>query len=62
MALDGHERALLTARAGVARAGAIRSGYAPSRVDGNTPGSSGPFPVWDEVALPTSSWTAVTTT
>lgn len=62
MALDGQERALLTARVGVARVGASRCSYAPTRTDDNSPGGSGARPVWDEVALPAGSWTAVTTT
>lgn len=62
MALSGDQQALLTARFGVARFGAIRAGYAPVRTDDDTPGGSGPRPIWDRVSLPTGSWTAVVTT
>lgn len=62
MALDGQERALLTARVGAARVGASRACYAPTRTDNDTPGGSGTRPVWDEVALPAGSWSSQVTT
>lgn len=52
-------RAILTARAGLARADTARAGFCPTAVQGTTPGSAGGFYSWRSVALPTTTWTAV---
>jgi hypothetical protein len=59
MALTGNQRAYLTARAGVGRAGAIRAGFTPTATQGTAPGSAGGFYVWRPQTLPTTTWTAV---
>lgn len=59
MALTGTQRAILTARLGVARLGAIRLGFAPKATQGETPGSQGGFYSWRRVYPPTTAWTAV---
>jgi hypothetical protein len=59
MALTGTQRAYLTARAGYARAGAIRAGFIPRYVQGSAPGSQGGFYIWRRLYLPTTVWTAV---
>lgn len=59
MALSSTQRAILTARSGVARAGAIRSGFIPSATCGATAGSSGGFYVWQSVTMPTTVWTTI---
>jgi hypothetical protein len=59
MALQGNDRAILTARVAVARVGAFRVGFLPVDTTGTTPGSPGGFYVWTSVPLPTTTWTAV---
>jgi hypothetical protein len=59
MTLQSTDRAILTARSGVARAGAIRSGFIPTATNGVTAGSSGGFYAWQQVDLPTTTWTTV---
>jgi len=61
MALQSTELALLTARVGVGRVGAIRLGFAPKYTEGDTPGSIGPRYVWREQAddRATGTWTEV---
>ena len=46
MPLDPKARAPLTARSGVLRSGAGRSGFSPNFVVGETPGTAGPFYGW----------------
>ena len=53
MALTGNQRAILTARVGIARVGAFRVGFLP--VDATSDG----FYVWTTVLMPTTTWTAV---
>jgi hypothetical protein len=57
MALDSTDLAVLTARSGAGRSGAFRSGFAPKFVEGDTPGSDGPFYGWHEEAPPVTAWT-----
>ncbi|OFX02422.1 MAG: hypothetical protein A3E78_01965 [Alphaproteobacteria bacterium RIFCSPHIGHO2_12_FULL_63_12] len=59
MALSGNDRAILTARVGVARVAAFRVGFAPVDTQGLTPGSAGGFYIWSQVTMPTTTWTAV---
>ena len=47
-ALSSTRLAILTARSGAGRSGAMRSGFAPKETEGTTPGSRGPFYVWRE--------------
>jgi len=53
----GTDLAVLTARSGAARSGAFRSGFAPTFVEGDTPGSDGPFYGWREEKVPQTAWT-----
>ncbi len=62
MALDSTDLAYLTSRAGVARAGAVRSGFAPLETDDGplaAPGTPGEYYYWREEAEVTTAWTAV---
>lgn len=59
MALTSNQRAYLTARAGLARAGAIRAGFVPRAVQGATPGSQGGFYRWRRLYLPSTTWVAL---
>lgn len=59
MGLTSTERALLTARAGKARAGASRSAFTPKFTQGSTPGSAGGFYIWRRKKLPTTTWTPI---
>ncbi len=56
MGLSGSDRAVLTARSGAGRSGAIRSGYAPTKTQGLTPGSAGPFVIWRQVKRAVTAW------
>lgn len=58
-AITGTQRALLTARAGVARAGVVRANFCPTATVGATAGTSGGFYLWRTVTLPTTTWTTV---
>ena len=58
--ISSNQRAILTCRAGLARAGASRAGFMPSDVQGLTPGSQGGFYVWTRIYLPTTPlWTRI---
>lgn len=59
MALTGNQRAILTARVGVARVGAFRVGFLPVDTTGSAPGTPGGFYVWTSVPMPDTTWTAV---
>jgi hypothetical protein len=59
MALTSTQRAYLTCRSGLARSGAVRSGFAPRKTQGATPGSAGGFYIWRRVERPTTTWVKV---
>ena len=59
MAVLNEKRALLVARALSARVGATRVGFCPIDTAQATTGAVGPFYMWHEHALPTTSWTTV---
>lgn len=58
-AISSNDRAILTARAGSGRAGAMRAAFTPIDTQGATPGSQGGFYIWKTVAPPSTSWTSV---
>lgn len=63
MALQGNDRAITTARAGIARAGATRAGFTPqhTKLEANSPGKDGHY-VWTNANGMTSQNTSITWT
>lgn len=59
MTLTSQQRAILTARASAARAGAVRAGFTPTYTVGLTPGSVGPFVPARKQPFTAQTWTAV---
>ncbi len=59
MATLTEERALLVARANAARAGNARVGFCPVDTSQATTGAAGPFYMWREKTMPTTTWTNV---
>lgn len=60
MGLTSNQTAILTARAGAGRAGAMRAGFAPRDTRGLTAGSSPkPFYLWARVYPGPKTWTVV---
>lgn len=55
MGLSGRDLAILTARAGCARAGASRAGFTPNEVESTGKSEPGEY-VWKEEELPTTTW------
>lgn len=56
MGISGRDLAILSARAGVGRAGAIRAGFCPDDVEGVGNDEPGEY-VWKEQKLGTTAWT-----
>ena len=56
MGISGRDLAILSARAGVGRAGAIRAGFCPDDVEGTGADEPGEY-VWKERKLTATTWT-----
>lgn len=59
MSLTSTDRAILTARLGKARLGAVRLGFTPTFTTGGAPGTQGGFYGWTRRTFPATTWTAI---